>query len=83
MNDSAPHSPATSPSVCEPSTLFFTASGAFVSMSGTCLCAAACATTCGRCSRNTASIRSRSHTSPTTGTIASAGHASRCSRSAV
>ena len=33
LNDSAPHSPATSPSVCEPSTLFFTASVASVSIS--------------------------------------------------
>ena len=63
--------------------MFFTASAAFVSISGTCLCAAACATTCGRCSRNTASIRSRSPTSPTTGTIESEGHASHSSRSTV
>ena len=83
MNASTPHSPATSPRVSDPSTLFFTASVAFVSIKGTCLCAAACATTCGRNSRNTDSIRSRSPTSPTTGTIESVGHASRRSRSTV
>ena len=83
MNASTPHSPATSPSVRDPSTLFFTASVAFVSIKGTCLCAAACATTETPCSRNTDTIRSRSPTSPTTGTIDSEGHASRRSRSTV
>src|SRR3712207_8629879 len=57
---SAPHSPAMRPRVYVASTLFLTASDAFVSIMGTCLCAAACRITCGLCSDITRRMRSAS-----------------------
>ena len=49
--------------MCVPKTLFVIASTALSSMSGTCLCAAACSTTSGLNVLNTDSIRSASRTS--------------------